>query len=336
MSKTIKIILILAVVIAIIALSIFFIFFKKDTSLSVYKELSGVIDYKHRLNFDGGLYGLDEQGYGIDYKYDFEKNGFLEIDFLRRKLFEVDKDSKIEGGSVESGFLYYYGYSKYDEIIQDGLIYYSSYATLAKNAKSKDANLIKSEIERYTDDLIILCNKAEEVKAAQKKFGIDGTGISESVMRKEYEELRYCYRNYLYSGAKLVIDLKDFVVVNSFNNNFVFDTQSVLLDFACSTILSAMSAELDQEINYLNDASILVDKYYDYMENSEISYGYVTEIIFIEAYADMYYNNKHDLDTLYSFTSFQKQDLLEDNNNVSSELKIEYVEKAKIICGILK
>ena len=152
MNKVVKIIIIVVLIIA-IGLGVFFIFFNNDSNLSVYKSLNEAINYQYNLDFYGDLQGLDEMGYGENYANAFDEEMYGELVATRRKLFEATSTNKIEAGTLESGFLYYYGYAKYDEILSYGIKYYTNYTVLAEQANAGSAGNIKSHISTLKSKL---------------------------------------------------------------------------------------------------------------------------------------------------------------------------------------
>ena len=120
-------------------------------------------------------------------------------------------------------------------------------------------------------------------------------------------------------------------MVESFDKNFKFETISILYDSIAETIISVMDSQVEQEINFLNDLSVYVDKYYDYLETGNINYGISDEIIYLNAYNNLYYNDRKDYDEIFKFTHSQKYDLIHGNNNISMRIEVDFVDSAIVV-----
>ena len=329
-NKILKIFFII-IAIAVFAVGIYFVFFGVDKNRSVYNGINNVMDYKYSTNMDKSLVGLENYGYNNNSMTFDESNP--EIYNLRQKLFKTN--GKLIGGSVESEIFNYYGYAKYEEVLSSGIRYYSNYTALATNIRKQETNVIVSYINSYKASMIKLQEKAIEIKNLQKTFGTE-SGVSEEKLINEYGNLRNNYREYLLKESLLLIKVRDFVVQECYNGNYSFDTESVLYDSVAETIYSAMNSDVNQEINYLNDASIYVDLYNEYKENHILnSYGIVDEIQYLYAYNKLYLGDRADYNRIFDFTHYQKKDLLYDNNNIGAQIAIEYLDYATIVTALL-
>ena len=332
MSKVIKIVCVV-VAIAVIGLAVFFIFFGKDSNLSVYNKINSVLQYKYNLDIYGDLSGLDKLGYAGNTQ-DFNDSEYEQILTIRQRLFTVDDTLKT--GLEDSVVFEYYGYAKYESILTDGIKYYSNYAVLANNAPKRRAKVINSYVSNYKTSIAKLYDQSTLVATMQNEFGSEESQVSEQELLVEYENLRDMYRNYLKSASRLLTELRDYVVTESFDNTYYFETISVLYDSVAETIITAMNSKLEQEINYLHDASIYVDKLYEYVETGYINYGISDEVGYLIAYNEMYYHDRKDYDSMFEFTHFQKYDLIHGNNNISASIAVGYAEYSAIVIGLLE
>lgn len=332
MQKALKIFFII-LAIAVVGVGIYFVFFDTDRKLSVYNNANSVIDYKQNLGLDGDLLALDVYGYNNN-TMEFSDSAYPDIFAIRTKLFaSVDK---IQVGTQESGYLNYYGYTMYENVLTEGIRYYANYASIASNAPKRSANVVNSVISQYRASIITLYNQACNVKQLQSLLEVKDSGVTSDKVYMEYENLRDSYRAYLKSSATLLTQLRDYIVVESFDNNYSFDTLAVLYDSVAETVLVAMSAKIEQEANYLNDASIYVDKYIEYSQTGSIDYGIVDEINYLLAYKNLYFKDRTDYDKIFKFTHYQKYDLIHGNNNMSSSIDVSFIDSATIVVGLLE
>ncbi len=319
------------IAIAVFALGIYFVFFGYDRKLSVYNGLNNVMDYKYRIDCDESLVGLESYGYNDNTVMFTESEA--NVYNIRQRLFKID--GKLTGGSAESEIFNYYGYAKYEEIITAGIKYYSNYTGLATTVRKQVTNTVCSHINSYKASLITLQEKALSIKDLQKSYGQEG-GTELDTLTQQYQQLRVLYRDYLSKASLLLIKVRDFVVEKCYNNTYSFETEAVLYDSVAETIYTAMNSDINQEINYLNDASIYVDLFTEYQTNHTLSsYGIADEIQYLYAYNKLYLNDRADYNRIFDFTHFQKKDLLYDNNNIGSQFAIEYVDYATIVVALL-
>ncbi len=334
MKRIFKIVLVTIIVVGLM-LGAYFIFFHRDSNLSVYHSANNMIEYRHNYQFDSSLGGLVDLGYGENYANAFDDIEHRDLIIIREKLFVVDSADKLEGGTAESGLFYYYGYAKYEEAIFEGIKYYSTYTSLAGNAKFLAAKGHERQIEIYQGYFSQLTSMSRDIMNKQATLGIEG-GITYPELLQDYINLRNSYRNALKSGAELLINLRDYVIEYAYNNNYEFSTSNVLYDSLASTIITATKADINQEINYLYDASEYIDKLHTYYSTSSISYGTVDEMQYLNAYKLMYFRDREDFDKIYTFTHFQKQDLITGNNIISAQIKIDFLSYARIVVDLLE
>ena len=332
MSKVLKIVFVVIALI-VLGLGIFFIFFGNDRNLSVYNKINDVLQYKYNLDVYGDLLGLDELGYSENTK-DFGDKDYPEIYMIRQKMFEVD--STLQGGTVESGIFEYYGYAKYEAVLTEGIKYYSNYTVLAGDASKRHAGIISSYISHYRSAIANVHDKANKVKNLQNKFDTEESDVTIEELTSSYNELRNAYRDYLKKSAQLVTELRDYIVLESFDNNYSFETVAILYDSVAETIIHDMNSNIEQEINYIHDESIYVDKYYEYIALGTINYGIAEEINYLLAYSKMYYEDREDYDRIFEFTHFQKYDLVHGNNNISTSIKVGFADYAILVVGLLE
>jgi len=333
MKKFIRILIIVLVIVG-IAVGAYFLFFDIDRNLTVYHNVQEAMKYKYDIDFDEDLYGLSVLGYN-DNNEQFSDTNYPTIAMIRNKMFEKDTNSKLVGGTEQSGWFYYYGYAKYEELLVEGIRFYSNYAVLADKASKMYSNQICSKIDGYTASMEIMWDYVKDLKTIQNEFGKEASTIAEETLVAKYEELRNLYRSHLYKAADLLIGLRDFVIQESFDNVYSFDTTTMLFDSVAETIHVAMMSKQDQEINYLHDATVYVDLYYEYLENNAIEYGFVDEVGYLSSYSDLYLNNREDYNKLFQFTHFQKNELIKGDNSISAQIKVGYLDHAKIILSIL-
>ena len=330
MRKTLRIVFILIAII-VLGLGVYFAFFGKDRSLSVYKKANSVLEYKYNLDVYGDMLGLDKLGYANN-TAEFSPDEFAEIFALRERMFETE--DKLQAGS-EGELFYFYGYAKYEDILTEAIKYYTNYASLAKDASKRYSNSVISSMNNYKSAMANVFDEASYVKSLQNNFGLEESEVNEDDVYEGYKSLRVAYRDYLKKAATVVVKLRDYIVEESFNNNYNFETIAVLYDSIANTMITTMNSKIEQEINFLHDLSIYVDKYLEYTNIGSISYGITDEITYLNAYNKLYFEDREDYDKIFNFTHFQKYDLLHGRNNISTTLKLEYVEDATIVCGLL-
>ncbi len=333
MKKALKIIVVILIIVA-LAVGAYFLFFDIDRNLSVYHGVQDAMQYKYDLDFDEDLYGLSVLGYN-EGTQEFTEAEYPSIYIIREKLFQSDSSSKLVGGTEQSGLFYYYGYVKYEEIIVQGIRFYSNYAVLADKASKMYANQVCSKIDSYTASIEKLWDSAKSLKTVQNVFGKEDSEVTEEMILEQYQDLRDLYRNHLKTSSDLLINLRDFVIKESFDGVYSFDTVAMLYDSVAHTVYTAMTNKQEQEINYLHDATIYVDLYEAYVSSNAIDYGFADEVDYLTAYTNMYTNNREDYNKLFEFTHFQKQELVRGDNDISAQIKVGYVDYARIIISIL-
>ncbi|MBE5735130.1 MAG: hypothetical protein E7361_01630 [Clostridiales bacterium] len=333
MKKALKIILIILLV-AGIGIGVYFIFFNIDRNLSVYNNTNDVMRYRHALDIQNEIDDLYTMGYANN-SLSFNQDDHAPIMTTKDRLFLTDRANLIEGGSIEGEHFYYYGYAMYDAVLSEGIRYYGNFASLADLAKYSNTSVVNSAISKYKESVYNLSNKVQDMVLLQNRYGLEDSAITTQDLIDSYESMRNIYRQYLLDQSELVIKLRDFVVEESFDGNYQFETVSMLYDSIASTINSAMRVEKDQEINFLNDASIYINLYLDYVAGQYISYGISDEYGYMQAYSKLYYENRKDYNQIYSFTHFQKADLLHGDKGISSKLEVGYEDIAIVIMSIL-
>ncbi len=333
MKRSLKIILITLIVVAFVVALAYFIFFAEDRNHSVYKNVRNAMLYRYNIDFDNEIAEFYELGYNNDTSQITEED-YPTIYLLRQRMFSSD-DTKIQGGSNDGTIFYYYSYAMYDSIIAEGIRYYSNYAALADSASKSAVNSVGAKIDAYKDRMTQLYNELEDVSSMQKDFGSEVSTITKESMSNAYINLRTLYRNHLLAESDLLLSLRDFIIAESFDNNYYFETVAMLYDSIAGTINAAMNDEEDQEINYLHDAAIYTDIYQNYISGNAINYGVVDEIAYLQAYTKLYIDSRKDYDLIFDFTHFQKQDLLHGDKGISSKIEVGYEELAIVILSIL-
>ena len=330
MKKVLKILLII-VLVAGIGVGAYFLFFHVDRNLSVYRNVNNVMQYRYNIDYDNEIIDFVSLGYNNNTEQ-FNETDHLEVIKLKQKIFS---NELISGGKIKGQDFNYYGYYCYDYIMADGIKYYSNYASLADSAKLSSSSKVNGSVNEFKVSMTKLSNAIIVLADLQNRLGVKDSTVTVQEIENSYGNLRVLYREYLQKEASLLLNLRDFVISESFDNNYSFESVAMLYDSIAGIVNTAMINDKDQEINYLHDASLYIDLYLSYISGEEISYGITDELGYLQAYNQLYYKDRNDYNLIYEFTHFQKQDLLHGDKGIGSMIQVGYEEIVIVIMSIL-
>lgn len=299
---------------------VYFIFFARAKDIDIFNNLSHLIIEKQNLDIYGSLENLDSNYETLEEFKDVKK-------LICNTTPYFISEKKV------------YSYYVIDNFLDENLKNYFAYTKIATKVIKSNQQKIDSCIAVYKKNLSNLYNKINQIKIYQMAYEFETNETTRSSMRIElnnkYEEIADFYKETLISEAKLCLILRDFINVHSFNGDFYFDTNLVLLDSICYSVNELQNYIIGNAfVNKLNEVAQIIDVYKDFSENQNIFLGTdINENTFVAAYEQVYREIPNALIKVFEMSRIQKLEFI--NGASLPEIEENYLIDLKNILIVL-
>lgn len=324
-----KRIFILITTFVLVAAMVLAVLFLPRSSTLVYNDLTALIEYENRMATTLKLQSLQQKGYGDNYEKEF-LTSHIQITNLRKKIVGYAGDYKVAFDNYA-----FYSYNTLNQSLTSSLEIY----TINTNISNQVPRTIQREITKLINLLrkdIALINQSITKVLDNQSSNLE-TPNEEQLLFNSYQNLQNHCRSLLATKSQLVLKVKELVVKYSFNNNFLDSTSTALSDCFTYSTRAAMKVSPLSENSYLHDSSLALDKIHDYQIGRNIFSKGISEREFLFGFRDLYYDYNDGLIQIFDLPHSVKQNVINDNNFTSSNIKADYYEQVRrvlVIVGI--